>query len=139
MPDTNLRRESQNRLYKNWLQQLERELMGTGRGYSWLDWDIYMKGLLIRPFLLQQDPTGYKPYFEEADKLVARSHSKNWAKRLFLDELKVEDLTEENMRTYLGQVQLHALHELDVLLLTPQAMGGLFDSMIRDPMGVAQQ
>lgn len=121
-----------------WLQQLERDLIGTGRGYSWLDWDIYMKGKFIRPLLLEEDPEGYKVFFDDADRLVAESHSQNWAKRIILDELKADDLNEQHMSLYLGQVQQHALHELDVLLLTPKNMADAYECLIRDPVGAAK-
>jgi hypothetical protein len=124
------RSPAQERLFWLWMRQLERELIGVGRGLTHLDWARRYKALFMRPLLISQDEE-YAKFYRECDIRISKAANKEKAKEIVLDSIDLKWLSMSNMHTFLFMIDMHCLDYQKVDLFIPNDLKWLVDSTTR--------
>ena len=97
------RSSAQNRLKWVWMQQVAREMAGSGYGYSAQHWNDYFKGRYMSDLLLSQDGD-WRFYFDGANSNWQSDGDKMEFYRLVGKPLETKDLTVKNMSEFMPQI-----------------------------------
>ena len=111
------RSSAQNRLKWTWMQQVAREMAGSGYGYDAQRWNDYFKGRYMSDLLLSQDGD-WRFYFDGANSNWQSDGDKMEFYRLVGKPLETKDLTVKNMSEFMGRIDT-AAQSKGIQLITP--------------------
>lgn len=116
------RSKAQHRLKWLWMQQIARERAGN-EGFTYNQWNDYLKGRYMRDLLISQDEE-YQAYFDTVEMMWhgltpgQKSENRYGIVMAVGKALKTEDLTVKNMSEFMNRVDQFAI-ELGIQLITP--------------------
>ena len=119
------RSAAQHRLKWIWMNQLEKQLVGFGKGKDSLQWNRYFKVRFMKDLLIAQD-SAYVDFFDKLGALYRSALKgrdtddfREFAEIVIGDQIKTEWLTVKSMSEFMNRIDSYALDNLSVRLITP--------------------